>query len=386
MGGPLHGVKVDRDREHRARARSRRCCSPTSAPTWSGSTARAGRGNRSARGRGTACIAGGASVGGRPEARRRAASWCSRLCRVRRRAHRGLPAGRDGAARPRSGRLLAERNPRLVYGRMTGYGQDGPMAAVAGHDINYIAIAGVLGAIGAPGERPLVPLNLVGDFGGGGMLLALGVVCAAARGARGRRRARSSTPRWSTAPALLATMIHGMRARGHVDRRAGHEPARLRRALLRGLRDARRRARRGRRDRAAVLRELLRLLEPATPTRSRSGTSRAGPSSRTRFAEVFRHAHARRVGGAPRGRGGVRDRRCWRCTRRRSTRTTSRAARFVEVDGKLQPAPAPRFSRTPGAISRPPAEPGADTDAVLRDWGIDDVAALRAAGAVSGPA
>lgn len=69
------------------------------------------------------------------------------------------------------------RNPRLVYGRMTGWGQDGPMAQAAGHDINYISLAGALHAIGRPGERPVPPLNLVGDFGGGGMLLAYGMVC-----------------------------------------------------------------------------------------------------------------------------------------------------------------------------------------------------------------
>src|SRR5262245_31874367 len=69
------------------------------------------------------------------------------------------------------------RNPKLVYGRMTGYGQDGPLSQVAGHDINYISIAGVLGAIARKGERPLFPLNLAGDYGGGGMFLAFGVVC-----------------------------------------------------------------------------------------------------------------------------------------------------------------------------------------------------------------
>ncbi len=69
------------------------------------------------------------------------------------------------------------RNPKLVYGRMTGWGQDGPMAHAAGHDINYIGLAGALHAIGRPGEKPVPPLNLVGDFGGGGMLLAFGMVC-----------------------------------------------------------------------------------------------------------------------------------------------------------------------------------------------------------------
>lgn len=70
------------------------------------------------------------------------------------------------------------RNPRLVYGRMTGWGQTGPMAQAAGHDINYIGLSGALHAIGRQGERPVPPLNLVGDFGGGGMLLAFGMVCA----------------------------------------------------------------------------------------------------------------------------------------------------------------------------------------------------------------
>src|SRR6185369_13404105 len=70
------------------------------------------------------------------------------------------------------------RNPRLVYGRMTGWGQDGPLAPRAGHDINYIALSGVLHAIGRKGEAPVQPLNLVGDFGGGGMLLAFGIACA----------------------------------------------------------------------------------------------------------------------------------------------------------------------------------------------------------------
>src|SRR5690348_2151352 len=73
--------------------------------------------------------------------------------------------------------VCLERNPRLVYGRVTGWGQDGPFARVAGHDINYIALTGALHAIGRPAQAPVPPLNLVGDFGGGGMLAAFGVVC-----------------------------------------------------------------------------------------------------------------------------------------------------------------------------------------------------------------
>ena len=91
------------------------------------------------------------------------------------------------------------RNPRLVYGRMTGWGQDGPLAQAAGHDINYIALAGALAHIGRAGEPPVPPLNLVGDFGGGGMLLAFGVACALRRARSARARARWSTRPWSTA-------------------------------------------------------------------------------------------------------------------------------------------------------------------------------------------
>ena len=100
-----------------------------------------------------------------------------RLAEERRRAARRLPPRRDRAARPRA-RRLAARNPRLVYGRMTGWGQDGPLAHAAGHDINYIALTGALHAIGRAGEPPVPPLNLVGDFGGGALLLAFGVLAA----------------------------------------------------------------------------------------------------------------------------------------------------------------------------------------------------------------
>ena len=92
------------------------------------------------------------------------------------------------------------RNPRLVYGRMTGWGQDGPLAQAAGHDINYIALGRrAARRSAARASAPMPPLNLVGDFGGGGMLLAFGVVCALRRARARRARARWSTPRWSTA-------------------------------------------------------------------------------------------------------------------------------------------------------------------------------------------
>jgi alpha-methylacyl-CoA racemase len=108
---------------------------------------------------------------------------------------------------------LLARNPRLVYGRMTGYGQDGPLASVAGHDINYISIAGVLGATRRAGERPMFPLNLVGDYGGGGMLLALGVLSAVLH-ARGSGHGQVVDAAMVEGASQLATLIHGLHAGG----------------------------------------------------------------------------------------------------------------------------------------------------------------------------
>lgn len=104
-------------------------------------------------------------------------------------------------------------NPGLIFGRATGWGQEGPLAYAAGHDINYIALAGVLDAIGRAGQAPVPPLNLVGDFGGGGMLLAFGVVCALlARGSSGRGQVIDAA--MIDGAALLMTWIHGYKAMG----------------------------------------------------------------------------------------------------------------------------------------------------------------------------
>ncbi len=107
-----------------------------------------------------------------------------------------------------------ERNPRLVYGRMTGWGQHGSYAPMAGHDINYIALAGVLGTIGREGQAPVPPINLVGDFGGGGMLLAVGV-CAALVETAGSGEGQVIDAAMTDGSALLATMIHSFVAMGH---------------------------------------------------------------------------------------------------------------------------------------------------------------------------
>src|SRR5688572_15100831 len=112
------------------------------------------------------------------------------------------------------------RNPKLVYGRMTGWGQDGPLAPRAGHDINYIALAGVLHAIGRKGEAPVPPLNLVGDFGGGGMLLAFGIACALLE-ARSSGKGQVVDAAMVDGAATLAAMFSGMLAQGRWNETRG---------------------------------------------------------------------------------------------------------------------------------------------------------------------
>jgi alpha-methylacyl-CoA racemase len=112
------------------------------------------------------------------------------------------------------------RNPRLVYGRVTGYGQEGPLSQVAGHDINYISIAGVLGAIARHGDRPIPPMNLVADYGGGGMLLAFGVVCGLLE-ARSSGRGQVIDAAMVEGASLLATVMHGLMAMGIWSPEAG---------------------------------------------------------------------------------------------------------------------------------------------------------------------
>ncbi|GLF97943.1 CaiB/BaiF CoA transferase family protein [Streptomyces yaizuensis] len=118
--------------------------------------------------------------------------------------------------------VCLERNPRLVYGRMTGWGQDGPLAQTPGHDINYIAVAGALGAIGGAGENPPVPLNLIGDMGGGGMLLALGITSALLH-ARRTGRGQVVDAAMTDGTAVQLALIHGLMATGRwTDRRAAN--------------------------------------------------------------------------------------------------------------------------------------------------------------------
>jgi alpha-methylacyl-CoA racemase len=278
--------------------------------------------------------------------------------------------------------VCAERNPRLIFARMTGWGQDGPLAPTAGHDIDYIAISGALSPIGRAGQPPVPPLNLVGDFGGGGMLLALGILAALVE------RATSGLGQVVDAAmvdgsALLTSFLYGMRATGAWrDQRGSNlldggapfydtyltadggcvavgalEPQ-FYAALLAGLglTDAGLPAQH---DRAGwpVLRERF-AATFASRTRDEWEQAFAGTdacvSPVLSLAEAPLHPHA-----------------------------TAREA-FVEVGGIVQPAPAPRFGRSAAGRPAAPPRPGADTDAILAAVGLTaaDVADLRTRGVI----
>ena len=273
------------------------------------------------------------------------------------------------------------RNPRLVYGRMTGWGQSGPLAERAGHDINYIALAGVLNAIGRAGEAPVPPLNLVGDFGGGGMLLAFGIACGVIE-ARASGHGQVVDAAMVDGAALLATMFSGFLASGMWE-----DGARGANVLDSGApwydtyatRDGKFFAIGAIEPKFYV--ELLQRLgladEPSPAQHDRNGW----PVLRERFAKAFAQktrAEWERVFAEADA-----------CAfpvlsfaeAAAHPHSVARGA-HVQLDGVLQPAPAPRFSRTPPEVRGCPPERGAHGRAALRDWGFDDdaIARLRALG------
>lgn len=262
------------------------------------------------------------------------------------------------------------RNERLVYGRMTGWGQEGPLAQQAGHDIDYIAISGALGAIGRPGELPVPPLNLVGDFGGGGMLLALGVVSAVLE-ARSSGRGQVVDAAMVDGSALLLTMVHEARnlrlwsvergtnlldggapfydvyatADGGAVAVGCLEPA-FYAELLRVL-DLDRPELRDHTDRARWP-EIRAALTATFASRTRDEWEAAFAGSDACVAPVLDLDEAR---GHPHAR--------------------ARKAYYESERGPL-PMPAPRFGRTPATTPEPTSRPGADTRAALAAWGFGD--------------
>ena len=287
--------------------------------------------------------------------------------------------------------VCAARNPKLVYGRMTGWGQDGPYAHTAGHDINYIALAGVLAHLGRAGEQPTPPINLVGDFGGGGMLMAFGIVCALLEAQRSGRGQVVDAAMVDGA-ATLMSMMWAFQAMGIWSEERGTN------MLDTGAHfyDTYECSDGGYVSIGSIepqfYAELVRLTgldggdaaggEPLPHQMDKARWD----EMRERLAVIFR----------------TRTRDEW-CAVMEGTDvcfapvlTMSEALEhphnvergtFMEVAGIPQPAPAPRFSRTPGTVQRPPAHVGQHTDEVLSDWlGADEarIAELRNGGAIAG--
>ena len=274
------------------------------------------------------------------------------------------------------------RNPRLVYGRMTGWGQHGPLAPRAGHDIDYIALSGALHAIGRVGEPPPPPLNYVGDYGGGAMLLAFGLLCALHE-SRGSGRGQVVDAAMTDGAALLSAMFYGMRAAGAWQNERGanlldggapfyatYVCADGKHVAIGALEPA-------------FYRELLARLGIDDPAYDDQMDRSQWPQRQARLAALF--AQRRRdewcavFEGSDACFAPVLD---WD---EAPTHPHNRArATFVDIAGVTQPAPAPRFSRTPPATPQAPAAAGAHSEQVLRDWGIaaDVIAKLQQDGTI----
>jgi alpha-methylacyl-CoA racemase len=263
------------------------------------------------------------------------------------------------------------RNPKLVYGRMTGWGQDGPMAQAAGHDINYIALAGALEGIGRKGEPPLPPLNLVGDFGGGGMLLAFGVLAALLEQKRSGKGQVVDAAMVDGA-ALLMSMFWGMRAIGMWNEERGtnlldtgahfyevYECADGKYVSLGSIEP----------QFYAELVKLGGLDAKEYPQLDRAGW----PDMKRRLAAVFKRKTRAEWCAIMEG-SDV----CFAPVLAMSEAPSHphNAARktFIQVSGVTQPAPAPRFSRTAPEVTRPPAHAGQHSDEVLASFGFEPAA------------
>jgi alpha-methylacyl-CoA racemase len=281
------------------------------------------------------------------------------------------------------------RNPRLIYGRLTGWGQSGPMAAKAGHDLNFISLSGILHQIGPTGGQPIVPLNVIGDFGGGGLLMAYGIACALFETRQSGRGQVVDAAMLDGALSFMAMYFGYKAANQFDDRTGGHllgggahyynvyatedhkslavapiEPQFYTTFLEKlGLTDSVWRSAgypaldAGAVGAWAALRERLTVIFKSRPRDHWCDLFAGSDVCVTpvlTLQEAIEHPHNR-----------------------------ARQA-VIDVDGVAQNAPAPRFSRTSPDAPRSPHRAGADTDSVLKDWRIDDglIARVRADGAL----
>jgi alpha-methylacyl-CoA racemase len=273
---------------------------------------------------------------------------------------------------------VLQRNPRLVYGRITGWGQTGPLAQAAGHDLNYIALTGALAAIGRDGTKPTPPLNLIGDYGGGALYLAFGMACAMIE-ARRSGTGQVVDAAMIDGVASLMTAMYGLYAAGiHTVERGKNRldsgsptyevyecadgkfvsiaplELKFRKLLFERI---------GLTDAADDSAELRGKLEELFKTRTRDEWCRILEGSDACFAPVLTMAEA--------------------------PMHPHNAARssFVELDGVVQPTPAPRFSRTPAGPPTPVQPLGEGTRSALTNWGVaaQRIEALFACGAIGRP-
>jgi len=277
--------------------------------------------------------------------------------------------------------VCLDRNPKLVYGRMTGWGQTGSLAKVAGHDINYIALSGALHAIGGADTGPIAPLNLVGDFGGGGMLLASGVLAALLQASRSGKGQIIDAAMVEGA-ALLMSSIYGLHGSGQWSDERGHNildggahnyrtyetsdnkwiavgslEDKFHKLLfeLSGL-DEEIPAQRAPEDWPRLIEKLTAIFK----TKTRDQWCEIMEGTDICFAPVLSMAEAPN-----------------------HPHNSERGA-FIEIEGIIQPAPAPRFSATPTSVQRPPSNIGEHTEEILSELGLPEteVKALLSSGIV----
>lgn len=274
------------------------------------------------------------------------------------------------------------RNPKLVFGRITGWGQTGPLAHAAGHDLNYIALSGMLHAMGRADSPPSPPLNLVGDFGGGAMMLAFGVVCAALE-AKNSGKGQVVDAAMTDGVALLGAMMYGLRGHGswrdarEANMLDGGAPFYDTYACLDGKFLA-----------VGAIEpqfyaQLLALSGATDPDFQKQWSQKRWPELKGKFAALFatrtRDDWCALLEGTDACVAPVLD-------MAEAPHHPHNAARstFIEIDGVTQPAPAPRFSRTAAEAGQGPAAPGQHSAAILADWGWsrESIETLQSAGVI----